>query len=390
MICGGDFMPDFQCCNRCIMDNVSDTNIRFDQDGNCNYCTAALAVKPYRYFPNTEGEEKLRHLLTVLKNEGKGKEFDCIMGISGGLDSAYLAYLGAVKWGLRILAVHVDDGFDTELAKKNIKNLVEKAGITLVTIKPDEEQFLDLNRSFLYAEVPNLAIPQDNVLFAALYDFARKKKIKYFLSGQNFSLESILQSGNTHSAYDLVHIKTIHKLFGTKPINKLPLISWQRRMIDNRILHLKTVTPLDYIDYNKERAIKELHDFSGFIYYEAKHLENVLTKVIQLVWFKEKFKVDKRTSHLSSLIISGQLSRDEALRLYAQPAYDKEQMEKDITFVLDKLQIPREDFDRILQSSPKQHTDYRTSYFLDVWTNPSKLIFLRKLKRFFRSLFIAK
>ena len=111
-------MIKFQRCNRCIMDNVSDANIRFDRDGNCNYCIAALAAKPYRYFPNTEGEEKLRQLLTVLKNAGRGKEFDCLMGISGGLDSAYLAYLGAVKWGLRILAVHVDDGFDTELAKK--------------------------------------------------------------------------------------------------------------------------------------------------------------------------------------------------------------------------------------------------------------------------------
>ncbi len=383
-------MSTFQRCNRCIMDNVSDANIRFDRDGNCNYCTAALAAKPYRYFPNVEGEEKLHQLLTVLKNAGRGKEFDCLMGISGGLDSAYLAYLGAAKWGLRILAVHIDDGFDTELAKKNVKDLVEKANITLVTIRPDEEQFLDLNRSFLYAEVPNLAIPQDNVLFAALYDFARKKKIKYFLSGQNFSLESILQSGNTHSAYDLVHIKAIHELFGTKPINKLPLISWQRRMMDNRILHLKTITPLDYIDYNKERAIKELHDFSGFTYYEAKHLENILTKVVQLVWFKEKFKVDKRTSHLSSLIVSGQLSRDEALRLYAEPAYDKEQMEKDIAFVLDKLQIPREEFDRILQSPPKQHTDYRTSYFLDILTNPNKLLLLRKLKRLLRKFLISK
>ena len=384
------FMIKFQRCNRCIMDNVSDANIQFDRDGNCNYCTNALAVKPYRYFPNKEGEKKLQQLLTVLKNSARGKEFDCLMGISGGLDSAYLAYLGAVKWGLRILAVHVDDGFDTELAKKNIENLVEKANITLITIKPDDDQFLDLNRAFFYAEVPNLAIPQDNVLFAALYDFARKKKIKYFLSGHNFSLESILQSGNTHSAYDLVHIKAIHKLLGTKPINKLPLISWQRRMIDNRILHLKTVTPLNYIDYNKERAVKELHDFSGFTYYEAKHLENVLTKVVQLIWFKEKFKVDKRTSHLSSLIISGQLSRDEALRLYAQPAYDKDQMEKDIAFVLDKLQIPREEFDRILQSPPKQHIDYRTSYFLDILTNPNKLLLLRKLKRLLRKFLISK
>lgn len=374
-------MFDFQCCNRCIMDNASDANIRFDHEGNCNYCTAALAAKPYVYFPNAEGAEKLNALLTLLRKEGKGKEYDCLMGISGGLDSAYLAYLGAVKWGLRILSVHVDDGFDTELAKGNIKNLVEKAGITLITIKPDEEQFLDLNRAFFYAEVPNLAIPQDNVLFAALYDFARKKKIKYFLSGQNFALESILQSGNTHSAYDLAHIKDIHKKFGTKPINKLPLISWQRRMFDNKILHLKTLMPLNYIDYNKERAIKELNDFSGFTYYEAKHLENLLTKVIQLIWFKEKFKVDKRTSHLSSLIVSDQLTRNEALVLYNKPAYDITQMEKDLIFVLSKLDIQREEFNRILQCPPKQHTDYKTSYFLNLLTDPDKLVLLRKIFR---------
>ncbi|QOW61717.1 N-acetyl sugar amidotransferase [Treponema pedis] len=383
-------MSEFKRCNRCIMDNISDTNIRFDKDGNCNYCVAAFAGKPYYYLPNDEGKKKLEQLISLLKNEGKNKEYDCLMGISGGLDSSYLAYLGAVKWGLRILAVHVDDGFDTELAKDNIKNLVEKAGITLITITPDEEQFLDLTRAFFYAEVPNLAIPQDNVLFAALYDFARKKKIKYFLSGQNFSLESILQSGNTHSAYDLKHIKAIHKQFGTKPINKLPLISWQRRMIDNRLLHLKTVLPLNYIDYNKEEAIKELQEFSGFTYYEAKHLENVLTKVIQLIWFKEKFKVDKRTSHLSSLIVSEQLTRDKALEIYNRPAYDSIQMEKDISFVLNKLNISRDEFNLILKKPPKQHSDYKTSYFLDLFTNPSKLVLLRKFRRFLRKTFKSR
>ncbi|WP_029409395.1 N-acetyl sugar amidotransferase [Treponema pedis] len=383
-------MSEFKRCNRCIMDNISDTNIKFNNEGYCNYCTNAFAVKPFSYFPNSEGSKKLKELLTVLKKDGAGKEYDCLMGISGGLDSSYLAYLGAVKWGLRILAVHVDDGFDTELAKDNIKNLVEKAGITLITITPDEEQFLDLTRAFFYAEVPNLAIPQDNVLFAALYDFARKKRIKYFLSGHNFSLESILQSDNTHSAYDLKHIKAIHKQFGTKPINKLPLISWQRRMIDNRLLRLKTVTPLNYIDYNKEDAIKELQEFSGFTYYEAKHLENVLTKVIQLIWFKEKFKVDKRTSHLSSLIVSEQLTRDKALEIYNRPAYDSVQMEKDISFVLNKLNISRDEFNLILKKPPKQHSDYKTSYFLDLFTNPSKLVLLRKFRRFLRKTFKSR
>ncbi len=369
-------------CNRCIMDDSSDDRIIFGEKGYCNYCTSALKRKQTEYFPNSEGQRKIKQLVNLLKEEGKDKTFDCLMGISGGLDSAYLAYLGAVKWGLRILAVHVDDGFDTKLAQNNIKNLVEKANIELVTIKPDKEQFLDLTRSFLYAEVPNLAIPQDNVLFAALYDFARKKKIKYFLSGSNFSLESILQAGNTHSAYDLRHIKAIHKKFGTKPINNLPLISFSRRKFDEKYLHLKTITPLNYIDYNKERAIQELNEFSGFVYYDAKHLENTLTKVVQLVWFKEKFGVDKRTSHLSSLIISDQMTRSEALSEYSKPAYDPVQMEDDIRFVLEKLGISRETFDRLLHSPPKQHSDYIISGRLwkKIKNRLRKVKFLRILK----------
>ncbi len=309
------------------------------------------------------------------------------MGISGGLDSAYLAYLGSVKWGLRILAVHIDDGFDTDLAKNNIQELVKKANIHLITITPNEEQFLDLTRAFFYAEVPNLAIPQDNVLFAELYKYAREKKIKYFLSGQNFALESILQSDNTHSAYDLVHIKDIHKQFGTKAIDKLSLISWWQRKIDDKILKLKTLTPLNYINYNKDYAIKELNDFSGFKYYEAKHLENILTKVIQLVWFKDKFGVDKRSSHLSSLIVSNQMSRSEALSIYAQPAYEPVKMKEDIAFVLTKLNISEEEFNHILNLPPKKHSDYKNSFLLRTLYNPNKLKSLRKLKRSLRKVF---
>lgn len=347
------------------MDNSADENISFDENGYCNYCNTAFSLKPYLYFPNKVGESKLKKLLNKLKIEGKGKEYDCLMGISGGLDSTYLAYLGAVKWDLRILAVHVDDGFDTDLAKKNIAKLVKKANINLITIVPDKEQFLDLNRAFFYAEVPNLAIPQDNLLLATLYRFAKEKKINYFLSGANFALESILQK-NTHPAHDLTHIKAIHKKFGTKSIENLPLISFKQRLIINKLYHIKTLKPLNYIDYNKKRAIQELHDFSGFTYYEAKHLESKLTKIIQLIWFKEKFGVDKRTSHLSSLIVSDQMTRKEALTEYEKPLYDKQKIEEDLTFVLNKLNIERSEFDRILKQPPKKHTDYKTSWFLPV------------------------
>jgi putative lipopolysaccharide synthesis protein len=151
-------------------------------------------------------------------------------------------------------------------------------------------------------------------------------------------------------------------------------------MIYDKVCHINTLSPLNYIDYNKERAIRELHEFSGFEYYEAKHLENKLTKIIQLVWFKEKFGVDKRTSHLSSLIVSGQMSREDALAEYNRPAYDKVQMEKDIDFVLDRLKISKSDFFTILNQPPKQHTDYKTSYWLTIKNDQQKLKLLRKLK----------
>ncbi|WP_099293706.1 N-acetyl sugar amidotransferase [Butyricimonas sp. Marseille-P3923] len=349
---------EYKICSRCVMDNSSDPYIVFDENGHCNYCQTALSLLQYGYFPDKEGEMKLKSLIHKLKNEGQGKKYDCLMGISGGLDSAYLAYIGAVKWGLRICAIHIDDGFDTDLAINNIVNLCKSCNIELVNIQPDAQQFADLTKAFMRAEVPNIAIPQDNILFAILYKYAREFQIKYFLSGTNLALESILQKGNTYGAYDLYHIKCLHKKFGQNKINKLPLISQYRREYDRLLLGIKTVCPLDFIEYNKEHAITELRNFCGFEYYEAKHLENSLTKVIQLKWFAEKFHVDKRRSHLSSLIVSKQMSREEALLELEKPLCDKDKMEIDIANVLNKLGMSREEFNLLLAKPGKQHTDY--------------------------------
>lgn len=367
-------MKEFQRCTKCVMDNVSDDTITFDDKGVCNYWNNAVAQIGKVYFPNKEGEKRLHEMIAMLKKEGEGKEYDCLMGISGGLDSSYLAYLGAKKWGLRILAVHIDDGFDTELAKSNIINLCKACNIEMKTIAPDAEQFNDLTRAYFLAEVPNVAIPQDNILFACLYEYAKKYHIKSFLSGGNFSLECILQRGNSYPAYDTVNLKAIHKLYGRKPINKLPLLSQTGRDIDSYIHGIKSLRPLNYIDYNKERAIKELKEFCDFTYYEAKHLENTLTKVIQLYWFYHKFNVDKRKSHLSSMIVSGQMTRDEALAELEKPMYDEASMEKDLQDVLDKIDIDRSLFDKLVGRPGKQHDEYPTDKL-----NP----FLHKVKRLF-------
>lgn len=346
-------------CKRCVMDDSSDETIRFDENGYCNYCTEALAqINTTTYFPGIEGKKKLEALISKIKQDGKGKKYDCLMGISGGLDSCYLAYLGH-KWGLRILAVHIDDGFDTEICKNNITKLVDKCGIKMLTIKPDKEQFLDLSKAYLKAGVPNIAVPQDNILFAFLYDCAKKYNIKYFLSGGNFALESILQQGNTHDAFDTVNIKDIHKKFGTKGIDKLKFLSKMQKVTDRVLKRVETYRPLNYIDYNRDRAFAELKEFCGFEYYGRKHLENIFTAFAQLYWFPKKFKVDKRKSHLSSMIVSGQLTREEALKLLEEPMYDNKLMSEYIEIIKHEMNISDEEFEALMSAPAHQHTDYK-------------------------------
>ncbi|MGI6787999.1 MAG: N-acetyl sugar amidotransferase [Aminobacterium colombiense] len=358
-------MKGFQRCTRCVMDNTSDTTITFNSSGHCNYCSEALSQLGKVYFPNEEGEKRLNILIARLKKENKEKQYDCIMGISGGLDSSYLAYLGAVKWGLRILGVHVDDGYDTEISKNNIQNLCRAAKIKLVTINPDAKQFNELTRAYILAGVPNLAAPQDNVLFACVYQFAKEQGIRTFLSGGNFALECILQRGNTHDAYDVQNIKDINQQFGREKINKLQLISNLQRDVDAYLLGIETPRPLNYIDYNRKHALKELNEFCGFEYYGGKHLENTLTKFIQVYWFYHKFNVDKRKSHLSSMIVSNQMSRDRALEILEEPLYDENQMQKDIDFILNRVNIPRKEFEHLMKLPPRQHTDYKTSLYTE-------------------------
>lgn len=353
-------MEKVRRCTRCIMDDRSDPYIAFDENGVCNYCRKADEIAKKIWFPNEQGQKKVEAMIHLLKEEGKGKKYDCLMGLSGGLDSSYLAYLGAAKWGLRIAAVHIDDGYDTEISKENIQKLCEKANIELIVITPDAEQYNALTKAYMKAGVPNLAVPQDNVLFAFLYAFARKNKIKYFLSGQNFSLESILQKGNTWSAYDLTNIRDIEKKFDDTPTDKLIFISSVQRMLDEHILGWKTICPLDYVDYTRDAAFQELYDFCGFEYYGRKHLENYLTAFIQLYWFPKKFNVDKRTSHLSSMIVSGQMTRDQALEELALPLYEEEYMEKVKDMLCEKMKMTREELESYVNAPGKQHDEYKT------------------------------
>ena len=345
-------------CNRCIMSDYSDPTITFDEFGFCNYCTKALSeINTSTYFPGKLGKAKLNAMIEKLKNDGREKPYDCIMGISGGLDSSYLAYLGSI-WGLRVLAVHIDDGFDTDISTNNIRKLIKKCGFDYKVIKPDSVQYNALTKAYMRAGVPDLAIPQDNILFAFLYDEAKKNDIKYFLSGGNFALECILQHGNAYNALDVINIKSIHRHFGTEPIDKLKFISSYQKYFDMKVLRMTTLRPLNYIDYNRDRAFKELSDFCGFEYYGRKHLENILTAFVQLYWLPKKFKVDKRTSHLSSMIVSGQITREEALKELAEPLYDEQMMQDYIRIIKDRLSISDSEFEDIMNAPTHSHKEY--------------------------------
>lgn len=353
-------MQEAKVCKRCVMSSEADQYIRFDEDGVCNYCTQAISeINTVRYFPGEEGKAKLEALISQVKETNKNHRYDCVMGISGGLDSSYLAYLGH-KWGLRILGVHIDDGFDTEITKKNIKNLCSAANIELRVIKPDPEQYLNLIKAYMYAGVPNIAIPQDNILFAFLHKTVKEEKLKYFLSGGNFALECILQKDHIFDSTDTVNIRDINKKFGTKPIDKLIFLSAYRKYIEQKLGRVVSVRPLNYIDYKMERAFDELGEFCGFEYYGAKHLENILTAFIQLVWFPQKFKVDKRRSHLSSMIISGQISREEALKKLNEPLCPESELKNTVDFVKNMLGLSDAEYAEIMKAPVHRHEEYRT------------------------------
>lgn len=355
---------EYQVCSRCVMSSKGDATIVFDEDGVCNYCKKAIETNKLCYHPDAEGRKQLDKIFAKIKEERKNEKYDCMIGLSGGLDSSYLAYIGHL-YGLRMLAIHIDDGFDTEITKRNIKKISEAFHIDLIIEKPNKELFADVTKAFIRAGLPAIAIPQDNVLFAALYKYAMQNNITYFLSGSNFALESILQNGNSYDAADKVHIKDIHKKYGELKLTKdLPLISIMEKRIKYQYIHkIRTIKPLNYLDYNAKRAMEELQQSCQFEYYGDKHCESIFTKFMQRYYLPTKFNVDKRTSHYSSMIVSGQMTREEALEKMKEPLYLLEDLTKDKKYILEYLKMSEEEFDKIMSEEPKSHDMYKKSLF---------------------------
>jgi N-acetyl sugar amidotransferase len=364
----------YHICNRCIMD-TSDQQIIFDDLGNCNHCNDAIERAKKVWFPNENGEKYLDEVFGKIKLEERNKEFDCIIGLSGGVDSSYLAWL-TVKKGLRPLVVHVDCGWNSEQAVKNVENIVKKLNIELHTFVVNWEEMKDLQRAFFKASLPDQDIPQDHAIFAALYKFADENNIRYVLNGLNFATESILPEGWGYQAMDYRHLKSIHNRFGERALKEYPHITFfQRYIYFTLIKRMIIINPLNYINYVKDDAIEILKKELGWQYYGGKHYESRFTKFFQSYYLPLKFNFDKRRAHLSSLIISGQISRYDALKKMGEKLYSENEINYDLEYVAKKLGWSVTEFEEIINLPPNRHEDFATNEILFNLGMKSKKIF---------------
>jgi len=350
---------EYQICKKCVMDN-SDPEITFDEDGICNFCRSYEKRKKM-FTPLAK--EKSKHLQAIIdfcKKKGKGKKYDCIIGVSGGVDSTYVAYK-VKELGLRPLAVHLDNGWDAELAVSNIHNVLKKLHIELYTHVLDWEEFRSLQLAFLKASTPDSEIPTDHAIGALMKSFAVKEGIP-LITGQNFSSESILPRVWSQGHMDWDYIKKVNRLFGNKKLKDLPHYSVYKRIYWNRIKGLRTFSLLDYIDYDKKKAKKFLIEELGWRDYGGKHHESIYTKFFQAYILPTKFGFDKRRAHLTSLILAGQITRELALEEIEEPLYDEKELQEHLVYVPKKLGITREEFEDIMNTPPRKYEEFSPKF----------------------------
>lgn len=349
-------------CKRCVMD-TTDPDITFNDFGVCSHCQVFDREIRNQWFPNAEGAQKWEIMAEQIRKEGIGKDYDCLIGLSGGLDSAYLAYK-IRDAGLRPLAVHVDGGWNSEIAVANIERVVKELKLDLYTHVVDWEEMRDLQLAFFRASVANQDIPQDHAFFSELYHCARRHKIKFFLSGGNIATECVLPTGWGYNAMDLRHLVSIHKQFGEYPLKKYPRIGFQELYRIQALRQLVQFRPLNYMPYNRNEASKELMQAIGWRHYGSKHHESRFTKFFQSYYLPVKFGFDKRKAHLSSMILTEQIDRLAALDELATPSYDSLEVEFDKIFIAKKLGITLRSFTEMLRLPNKTHRDYPSNEWL--------------------------
>lgn len=345
----------YQICTRCVMD-TTDPNIVFDERGVCNHCHTHEDEVKKKVVSGAEGEQKLKEIVSRIKEENKNNKYDCVIGVSGGVDSTYVAYK-VKELGLRPLAVHLDNGWDSELAIKNVENICRKLEIDLHTIVLDWNEFRDLQIAFLKASTPDSEIPSDHAIVVSMLRTSKMIKVKHILTGYNVRTETHLPAEWSQGHFDWGYIKNIHKRFGTVKLETFPHLS----LIDFLFppYGKKFINILNYIDFSKKDAMPILEKEIGWRYYGGKHYESIYTRWFQGYWLPTKFGYDKRRSHLSSLICAGEINREEALEELKKSTYPAELQREDTAYVLKKFDLTKEQLDEILHSPKKSYWDYQ-------------------------------
>jgi len=364
---------EYQICTNCVMD-TTDPEIEFDKNGACNHCRKFENILKKNWFPNEVGREKLNTIVKKIQEDGKTHDYDCVIGLSGGVDSSYLAYALRTQYPeLRILAIHIDAGWNSELAVHNIENIVKILDIDLYTAVINWEEMKDLQLAYFKSQLANQDVPQDHAFFATLYDVADKHGIKYFLTGSNLATESILPSAWGYNAMDATQLKAVHKKFGKIKLKDYTTVSFfKRKIYYPYIKKFRIIKPLNLMPYNKDEAKRIIIDKINWRDYGAKHHESRFTKFFQSYWLPTKFGFDKRKAHLSSLIVSGQLTREEAFQELKKPLYNENELKEDKEFLAKKMGISMVEFDNIMDMPNKTFKDYPSDY--------EKEIFFSKLK----------
>ena len=347
---------EYQICTRCLMD-TTDPQISFCKMGYCNHCRHFIETKQKYLYEFAKSEKQLKAIIHKIKKKGKGKEYDCIVGISGGADSSYVAYL-CQSIGLRILAVHVDNGWNSPEANLNIKNVVQKLNIHYESYVLDWEEFKDLQLSFLKAAVPELETPTDIALIGALHKVAAKYGVKYIISGGNMSSEGILPKCWHYNAKDLKYLNAVHNKFGSVKLKKFPMFSWVTEIYCKFHRWINILYILQYVPYIAEDVKIFLKKEIDWKYYGGKHYESKYTRFVQSFYLYEKFGIDYRRATFSSQICTGEISRDKALETLKQQPYDLNQIEDDKNFIAKKLDIKRDEFEEILRIPGKFYFEY--------------------------------
>jgi|APGre2960657404_1045060.scaffolds.fasta_scaffold42937_2 N-acetyl sugar amidotransferase len=351
--------------------DTSDPDIVFNDKGECNHCTEFLQKRAQYKYKGTESDLELERLVVEMKAAGKGKEFDCVLGLSGGIDSSYAAYI-ARQHGLRVLAVHMDNGWNSEEAVLNIKNIANKLHVEYESYVLDWEEFKDLQLAFLKAAVPEADTPTDIAILSALHKIAAKYGIKHIISGGNFATEGILPKCWHYNAKDLTYFNHIYKKFGKGKLRKFPTFGFVSEMYYKFVKGIKMVYMLNYVPFDKEEAMALLTKELDWKYYGGKHYESKYTGFIQSYYLFDKFGIDYRRATLSSQICVGATNRAKSLEELQQKPYSDEKVAEEKKYIAKKLGVSLDEFESILALSPHWYRDYpndekRLSFIYDTY-----------------------